>query len=255
MIEAADLHKQYVMGESVVNALDGVDLRVKAGEFLSLTGASGSGKSTLMHILGCLDRPTSGVLRLFGESVSGLSDRQLARIRNHNLGFVFQTFNLINRTSALDNVAVPLVYTRRAFSRKTAMQALERVGLAKRARHKPSEMSGGECQRVAIARAIVNQPKLLLADEPTGNLDTRTGAQIMGIFHELHDSGMTIILVTHEMDVAVQAARMIQMRDGKIIEDSAIDDRRRHEILAASHESHGQAFRERTARKILPRVG
>jgi putative ABC transport system ATP-binding protein len=250
MIEAVKLHKQYVMGESVVNALDGVDFRVAAGEFVSLTGASGSGKSTLMHILGCLDRPTSGTLKLFGQSVAGLGDRQMARVRNENIGFVFQTFNLINRTSAVDNVAVPLVYTRRSFSKKAAIEALTRVGLAKRARHRPSEMSGGECQRVAIARAIVNKPKLLLADEPTGNLDTKTGTQIMGIFHELHASGMTIILVTHEADVAVQAERMIQMRDGRIIEDAAIDDHRRREILADSHQSQTRAFRGSPGRAL-----
>ncbi len=208
MIEAIQLRKQYVMGESVVNALDGVDLTIAAGEFVSLTGSSGSGKSTLMHILGCLDRPSSGILKFGGQVISAMGDKQLAQTRNQHIGFVFQTFNLINRTSALDNVMVPLVYTRRSFARKTALDALDRVGLAKRARHKPSEMSGGECQRVAIARAIVNRPKLILADEPTGNLDSRNGEQIMKIFHDLHTAGITIVLVTHEMDIAVQAERM-----------------------------------------------
>src|SRR3972149_1873902 len=184
MIQAAQLRKEYLMGDSVVHALAGVDLRIEPGEFVSITGASGSGKSTLMHIMGCLDRPTSGVVRVAGETVTALNDKQRARIRNQHIGFVFQTFNLINRTTALDNVLVPLVYTRRSFARKAARGAVERVGLGQRAKHRPSEMSGGECQRVAIARAIVNNPRLILADEPTGNLDTRTGEQIMQILHE-----------------------------------------------------------------------
>ncbi len=249
MIEAIQLRKQYVMGESVVNALDGVDLTIAAGEFVSLTGPSGSGKSTLMHIFGCLDRPSSGVLKFGGQVISALGDKQLAQTRNQHIGFVFQTFNLINRTSALDNVMVPLIYTRRSFSRKTALEALDRVGLAKRARHRPSEMSGGECQRVAIARAIVNRPKLILADEPTGNLDSKNGEAIMKIFHDLHAAGITIVLVTHEMDIAVQAERMIQMRDGRIIEDTAIDDRRREEIMGLTQEAHTRAFRHKMSLK------
>jgi putative ABC transport system ATP-binding protein len=238
-----------------VHALDGVDVSIAPGEFVSLTGASGSGKSTLMHLMGCLDRPTSGILRFDGEMISRLGDKELANIRNRRIGFVFQTFNLITRTSAMENVLVPLVYTRKPFSRKIARDALERVGLGNRGSHRPSEMSGGECQRVAIARAIVNKPKLLLADEPTGNLDTRTGEQIMAIFHELHASGMTIILVTHEMDVAAQAERMIQMRDGKIVEDVAIDASRRDEMLSTAHRSQERASREKTASKPTPRPG
>jgi putative ABC transport system ATP-binding protein len=218
-----------------VHALDGVDVSFEAGEFVSITGASGSGKSTLMHILGCLDQPTSGTLEFQGELVSTMNEKQLARIRNDRIGFVFQTFNLINRTTALDNVCVPLMYTRRAFSKNTARKALERVGLSPRASHRPSEMSGGECQRVAIARAIVNNPGLLLADEPTGNLDTKTSAQIMATFHELRATGLTIILVTHETDVAVQADRMIKMSDGRVVEDFAIDDAYRREILSNDH--------------------
>ncbi len=254
MIDALQLHKDYHMGESVVHALDGVDLHIDAGQFVSIIGASGSGKSTLMHILGCLDRPTSGVVRFNGQELSSLGDKQLARVRNQHIGFVFQTFNLIQRTTALENVVVPLVYTRRSFSTKAAREALERVGLGKRAKHRPSEMSGGECQRVAIARAIVNKPRLLLADEPTGNLDSRTGEQIMRIFHELHTDGITIVLVTHEMDVAVQADRILHMRDGRIIEDTAVDDTRREAILTQTHEAHSKLFRERAAHRATPTI-
>lgn len=217
MIKAAQLHKEYRMGDTVVHALDGVDLHVRPGEFISLTGASGSGKSTLMHIFGCLDQPTSGVVAFQGEQISHMNDKQLARIRNQHIGFVFQTFNLINRTSALENVAVPLVYTRRSFSKKTAMAALDRVGLGARAKHKPSEMSGGECQRVAIARAIVNKPLLLLADEPTGNLDTQSGVQILGLLEELNQKAITLVVVTHDPEVARRGDRILEMRDGEIV--------------------------------------
>jgi len=249
IIEALQMRKDYRMGETVVHALDGVDLRVQAGEFVSIIGASGSGKSTLMHILGCLDRPTSGTLRFNGQEISGLGDKALAQVRNQRIGFVFQTFNLIQRTSALENVLVPLVYTRRSYSRKKAKDALERVGLDLRSKHRPSEMSGGECQRVTIARAIVNNPQLILADEPTGNLDSRTGEQIMRIFHELHREGITVVLVTHEMDIAVQANRMISMRDGKIIEDTAVDDTRREQILNITHDAHTRMFRQKANAK------
>lgn len=234
MIKARQLKKLYRMGESVVRALDGVDLGINEGEFASIAGASGSGKSTMMHILGCLDRPTSGVYEFNGVDINDLSDRQLALVRNRHIGFVFQTFNLINRTSAVDNVAVPLVYGRSRSARKAAMTALDRVGLANRASHTPSELSGGERQRVAIARAIVNNPKLILADEPTGNLDSRTGEQIMEIFHELNATGVTIVLVTHEMDIAVQARRIIRMRDGNIVMDEALSDVTRGELLRES---------------------
>ncbi|MBI4719421.1 MAG: ABC transporter ATP-binding protein [Planctomycetes bacterium] len=254
MIRAEKLRKTYRMGEAVVHALDGVDVTVERGEFVSIVGASGSGKSTLMHILGCLDRPTSGTLEFEGHVVSAMNDKQLARVRNQNIGFVFQTFNLINRTSALDNVLVPQMYTRRAYGRDSARRALERVGLAGRANHTPSEMSGGECQRVAIARAIVNSPQLLLADEPTGNLDSKTGEQIMGIFHELHAEGITVVLVTHEMDVAVQADRMIQMRDGRIVEDTAVDRARRQEILHLTQDAYERMFRSKRAGYAEPRV-
>jgi putative ABC transport system ATP-binding protein len=246
MIEAAQLCKDYRMGESVVHALAEVDLVIEQGEFVSITGASGSGKSTLMHLLGCLDRPSRGLLQFQGESVGGMSDRRLAVVRNQHIGFVFQTFNLINRTTALDNVIVPLMYSRRSYSRARAVQALEKVGLARRAKHRPGEMSGGECQRVAIARAIVNSPRLILADEPTGNLDSRTGAQIMQIFHDLHAEGITVVLVTHELDVAVQARRIIQMRDGRIVDDSSVDASHRAEVLRITQDAQTRLFAART---------
>jgi len=246
MIRATQLSKHYHMGESVVRALDCVDLHIPQGQFVSIVGSSGSGKSTMMHIIGCLDRPTSGTVEINGQMINTLSEKRMALLRNNEIGFVFQTFNLISRTSALDNVLVPLMYTRKSFSSKPAIQALDRVGLSKRIKHKPSEMSGGECQRVAIARAIVNKPKLLLADEPTGNLDTQTGTQIMDIVHELHEGGMTIVLVTHEMDIAVQAQRMIEMKDGKIVADTSVDAARRDEILKINHEAHQSLFRKKS---------
>jgi putative ABC transport system ATP-binding protein len=219
LIEIRGLSKLYRMGDSVVRALDGVDLEIEQGEFVAITGASGSGKSTMMHLLGCLDRPTSGQYLLDGRDVGRLSDHDLAAIRNRKIGFVFQTFNLINRTTAVENVAVPLFYSRKTALKGPALQALERVGLKERAGHQPSELSGGERQRVAIARAIVNDPLLLMADEPTGNLDSRTGAQIMRIFHDLNAQGVTIVMVTHEPEIAEQARRIVQMRDGKIVAD------------------------------------
>jgi putative ABC transport system ATP-binding protein len=232
MIRIEAMTKHYRMGDSVVHALDGVDLTVEKGEFVSITGASGSGKSTMMHLIGCLDRPTSGYYYIDNQRVDRLSDRKLARIRNVYIGFVFQTFNLINRTTALDNVAVPLIYARKSGARSAATRALDRVGLAQRAHHRPSELSGGERQRVAIARALVNNPPLLLADEPTGNLDSRTGEQILELFHELHRDGVTVVLVTHEMAIAAQAQRVVRMKDGKILEDRKVDDAFRLELLA-----------------------
>ncbi len=231
MIRVRDMTKVYQMGDSEVRALDGVDLDIDAGEFISLTGSSGSGKSTMMHLLGCLDRPTSGTYELDGQQVSELNVRELAIIRNRRIGFVFQTFNLINRTSAVDNVAVPLIYARRRRTRPAAMEALERVGLAARAGHHPNQLSGGERQRVAIARAIVNKPVLLLADEPTGNLDSKTGLQILDLFRELHAEGVTIVLVTHEMSIAAQAQRVVRMADGRIIEDRLMDDAYREHLM------------------------
>ena len=233
MIRIRQLTKLYQMGDEVVRALDGVDVDIAAGEFVSITGSSGSGKSTLMHLLGCLDQPTSGTYELDGELVNELSTRELARIRNRRIGFVFQTFNLINRTSAIDNVAVPLFYARKTRTRQAALRALARVGMDHRAHHRPSELSGGERQRVATARAIVNDPLLLLADEPTGNLDTKTGMQILELFHELHRSGVTVILVTHEMSIAAQAQRVIRMTDGKILDDRPIDEDLREQMMRA----------------------
>jgi putative ABC transport system ATP-binding protein len=230
MIRVHQLTKLYHMGDSVVRALDGVDLTIEAGEFVSISGPSGSGKSTMMHLLGCLDRPTSGTHEFNGQPVHKMGDRELAAIRNRHIGFVFQTFNLINRTTAVENVAVPLIYGRKGKVTRTARTALDRVGLAHRWHHKPSELSGGERQRVAIARAIVNEPRIILADEPTGNLDSRTGEQIMGIFHDLHDSGVTVILVTHEVEIALQANRLIRMKDGHIIEDQPVNASLRREL-------------------------
>jgi len=232
MIQINQMSKYYRMGDSVVHALDCVDLEIPKGQFVSITGASGSGKSTMMHLVGCLDRPTSGQYLIAGQRVDRLNDRRLARIRNQYIGFVFQTFNLINRTSAVDNVAVPLIYARTRGAKSLALKSLERVGLAQRANHKPNELSGGERQRVAIARALVNNPPLLLADEPTGNLDSRTGKQILNLFHELHAEGVTIVLVTHEMAVAAQAQRVVRMMDGKIIEDRQVDNAYREELLS-----------------------
>ncbi len=222
------------MGDSVVRALAGIDMDIDSGEFVSITGASGSGKSTLMHLIGCLDRATSGEYRLDGAPVTRMHEKHLARVRNRQIGFVFQTFNLINRTSAIDNVAVPLIYGRARNTHKKAMEALEKVGLAQRAKHTPAEMSGGERQRVAIARAIVNDPSVILADEPTGNLDSRTGEQILRIFERLHETGATILLVTHEMSVAARAQRLIHMTDGLIDADLPVAEDLRKELLQSA---------------------
>ncbi len=219
VIRFEDLAKYYAMGESVVRALDGVSLTIQQGEFVAITGASGSGKSTMMHLIGCLERPTRGWYELNGQRVSDLSERELASVRNASIGFVFQTFNLINRTSALDNVALPLFYARKTRVRDPAMRALERVNMAHRGDHRSNELSGGERQRVAIARALVNEPTLLLADEPTGNLDSQTGMQIMELFHELNDQGVSVVIVTHDPEVASQTRRIVSMRDGKITGD------------------------------------
>ncbi len=221
VIELADVTKVYRTGDVSLRALDGVSLRVREGEFLAVMGASGSGKSTLMNIVGCLDRPTSGTYVLAGRNVSGMSRGELARTRNHVLGFVFQQFNLLARTSALENVELPLEYggVSSAQRRRRATAALARVGLANRLTHNPNQLSGGQQQRVAIARALVNDPKVILADEPTGALDSRTSVDVMALFQELWRSGITIVLVTHEADVAAFASRVVVMRDGRVLSD------------------------------------
>ncbi len=216
MIELDNITKVYKMGETEVVALNGVDLRIEQGEMISIIGPSGSGKSTLMNIMGCLDKPTSGQYRLEEIEVNKLSDDKLAEIRNKKVGFVFQSFNLLPRTTALANVELPLIYGGAGNRRQRALQALESVGLAHRSHHRPSELAGGEQQRVAIARALINNPALILADEPTGNLDTQTSREIMLIFQKLNEQGMTIVLVTHEHDITAYTQRTIEMRDGKI---------------------------------------
>ncbi|MCO5122992.1 MAG: ABC transporter ATP-binding protein [Rhizobacter sp.] len=223
MIEATELVKTYAMGEQLVHALDGVSLTIEAGEFVAVMGASGSGKSTLMNILGCLDRPTSGHYRLAGEAVDAMSGDELAATRNRRIGFVFQQFNLLPRTSAAENVELPMIYAgiKPAARRARALASLERVGLAGRAAHTPAELSGGQQQRVAIARALVNAPQLILADEPTGALDSKTSEDIMRLLAELNAQGMTVVLVTHEIDIAAWARRRITFRDGRVIEDCA----------------------------------
>jgi putative ABC transport system ATP-binding protein len=221
LIEIQDVHKVYDMGEVQVRALDGVTLTIDSGEYVAIMGPSGSGKSTLMNLIGCLDTPTSGSYRLKGNEVAGMSDDDLARIRNGEIGFIFQTFNLLPRSDAIQNVELPLVYAGvpRRERRERAMQALTTVGLGDRMHHRPNEMSGGQRQRVAVARALVNRPSILMADEPTGNLDSKTGEEIMGLMDELHAQGRTIILVTHEEELAVRAARVVRLRDGRIVSD------------------------------------
>jgi len=216
MLELENITKVYKAGQTEVPALRGISCRIESGEMVSIIGPSGSGKSTLMNIIGCLDKPTSGRYRLGGTEVSELNDNQLAEIRNKKIGFVFQSFNLLSRTTALANVELPLIYSGAGNRRQRALQVLESVGLAHRVTHRPSELAGGEQQRVAIARALVTNPSLILADEPTGNLDTRTSQEIMLIFKQLNKQGMTIVLVTHEPDIAAYTQRTIKLRDGQI---------------------------------------
>ncbi|HEY5134002.1 MAG TPA: ABC transporter ATP-binding protein [Candidatus Krumholzibacteriaceae bacterium] len=225
LIELKSLIKTYRMGDIDVHALQGVDMNIEKGEFVAITGASGSGKSTMLNILGCLDLPSEGEYILEGIQVGGLDKRALADIRNQKIGFVFQGFNLLSRTSALENVELPLLYDRAGRIKdpaRKAVEALTRVGLADRLHHEPNKLSGGEQQRVAIARALINEPSIILADEPTGNLDTATSMEVIGIFKELNAQGITIILVTHEPDIALQAKRTIELRDGRIIHDHLV---------------------------------
>ena len=221
LITITDLGRKYVIGAEVIHALKSVSLTINKGEFVALMGPSGSGKSTLMNLLGCLDTPTKGEYVLNGINVSQMTDSELAEVRNKEIGFVFQTFNLLPRSSAQDNVALPLIYAgiKRKERDERAIKALENVGLGNRVHHKPNELSGGQRQRVAVARALINNPSIILADEPTGNLDTKTSIEIMGLIEDIHAKGNTIIIVTHEEDIAQHAHRIVRMRDGLIEED------------------------------------
>jgi putative ABC transport system ATP-binding protein len=225
VIRTYDLWKTYVMGDQTINAVAGVDLEIRRGEYVALMGPSGSGKSTLMNLIGCLDSPTKGEYFINGRLVSDMEDDELAQIRNKEIGFVFQTFNLLPRATALHNVELPLIYngTGPAARIEKAKKALQQVDLEKRMLHKPNELSGGQRQRVAIARALVNSPSIILADEPTGNLDTATGNEIMALFERLYQEGNTIILVTHENDIALHAHRVVHIRDGRVEKDEAVE--------------------------------
>ncbi|GAB4469913.1 MAG: ABC transporter ATP-binding protein [Armatimonadaceae bacterium] len=226
LIEVRDLRKTYKTGTIDVPVLMGINLDIHHGEFVAIMGPSGSGKSTFMNILGCLDRPSGGQYMLEGEDVARLSDNRLAEIRNQKFGFVFQSFNLLARTTALRNVELPMLYAGRGNREARAKWALERVGLGDRMDHKPNQLSGGQQQRVAIARALVNDPVVLMADEPTGALDTRTSVEIMDIFQELNGEGRSVVMVTHEMDIAQHATRIIRFKDGLVVEDVAVENRR-----------------------------
>jgi putative ABC transport system ATP-binding protein len=229
IIEVHGLSRTFQVGDIAVHALQGIDLIVEPGDFVAVMGASGSGKSTFMNLLGCLDTPTEGTYLLDGDRVDGLSRNQRAAIRNRKIGFVFQGFNLLSRTTALENVELPLFYDRENHTRnhrRAAIDALTRVGLADRLDHTPSQLSGGQQQRVAIARALVNKPAIVLADEPTGNLDTRTSVDILALLQELNSEGVTVVLVTHESDIATYTRRIVKLRDGRIVSDDILNDRR-----------------------------
>ena len=229
VIRTEAINKTYVSGTNEVHAVRGIDLTVHKGEFVAIMGTSGSGKSTLMNLLGCLDAPTSGTYSIDGVRVDGMGKNELAAIRNQKIGFVFQGFNLLPRTTAVENVELPLLYDRSGQKRDThalAVEALQHVGLGDRLEHEPNELSGGQQQRVAIARALVTHPALVLADEPTGNLDTRTSMEVMKLFQELNEQGITIVLVTHEPDIAAYAKRIVEMRDGRVRRDQPVENRR-----------------------------
>jgi putative ABC transport system ATP-binding protein len=244
LIIITDIGRKYVIGAEVIHALKSVSLNINKGEFVALMGPSGSGKSTLMNILGCLDTPTKGDYILNGIHVSEMTDNELAEVRNKEIGFVFQTFNLLPRSSSLDNVALPLVYAgiSREERESRAQQTLENVGLGNRVHHKPNELSGGQRQRVAVARALINNPSIILADEPTGNLDTKTSVEIMGLLEDIHAKGNTIILVTHEEDIAQHAHRIVRMRDGLIEKDYLNDNIKTVSPRLATMEAKGADF-------------
>jgi putative ABC transport system ATP-binding protein len=246
VIRAEGLSREYVLGGETVHALRDVTLTIEPNEYVAIVGPSGSGKSTLMNLIGCLDTPTSGEYRLRGQLVSGMSDAQLARVRNREIGFVFQTFNLLARSTALRNVELPMMYggVPGPERRRRATLALEHVGLADRMHHRPNELSGGQRQRVAVARALVNRPALILADEPTGNLDSRTGADVLGLFDELHAAGQTIVVVTHDAEIAARAERRVAFHDGEIIADEPTGGRSARETTASGREpAHGRTAR------------
>jgi putative ABC transport system ATP-binding protein len=247
VIALRDITKVYNTGEVEVRAVAGVSLDIARGEFVAIMGASGSGKSTMMNILGCLDRPTAGRYLLDDVDVAGLNRKELAQLRNRKLGFVFQSFNLLARTTAMENVELPLFYSEPAVPlrerHRRAREALEKVGLGERLHHRPSQLSGGQQQRIAIARALVNSPDLLLADEPTGNLDTRTSIEIMGLFQSLNDSGITVVMVTHELDIAAYCRRIVIMRDGRVLEDRVNPNPNRADALRARLDQDERAAR------------
>ncbi|MGD9922267.1 MAG: ABC transporter ATP-binding protein [Pseudorhodoplanes sp.] len=246
LIETGHLTRLYKLGGEIVSALDGVSIAVEEGDFVAVMGPSGSGKSTFMNVIGCLDKPTSGTYRLDGDLVSTLSGDALAAVRNRKIGFVFQQFHLLDRLEALANVELPMVYAGedRAARREKAVSALKRVGLGERIHHRPTQLSGGQQQRVAIARALVNQPKMLLADEPTGALDSRTSVELMALFQELNRDGMTVVIVTHEPDIAAYANRLIRFLDGRVQSDrrhTPVDAAKRLEELGKAHHAHHEA--------------